>query len=42
MDECWQRPPPFFQPDPQRIAACFLHRDSPVLPTADVAEVFGR
>ena len=42
MDECWQRPPPFFQPDRQRIAACFLHRDSPVLPTADVAEVFGR
>ncbi|HEY3108821.1 MAG TPA: ABC transporter ATP-binding protein [Chloroflexota bacterium] len=40
MDVCWQRPPPLYLPDQQRVAACFLYRDSPVLSSADVAEVF--
>jgi hypothetical protein len=42
MDVCWQRPPPLYMPDGQRVAACFLYQDSPVLPSPDVAEVFDR
>jgi oligopeptide/dipeptide ABC transporter ATP-binding protein len=40
MDVCWQQPPPLYMPDEHRVAACFLYRDSPVLQSADVAEVF--
>jgi len=40
MERCWQSPPPLFVTDPHRAAACFLHSDAPVLPTADVASVF--
>src|SRR5437016_5903238 len=40
MERCWQSPPPLYLTDPHRAAACFLHGDAPVLPTADVASVF--
>jgi oligopeptide/dipeptide ABC transporter ATP-binding protein len=40
MDVCWQEQPPFYHPDEQRVAACFLHRDSPILDSANVAQVF--
>ena len=40
MEECWQAPPPKYMPDAQRLATCFLYRDAPVSPDADVASVF--
>src|SRR5262245_17245656 len=40
MSMCHETPPPLFMPDGQRAAACFLYRDMPVLPTADVAAVW--
>jgi peptide/nickel transport system ATP-binding protein len=40
MDMCWQSPPRLFMPDAHRAAACFLHRDAPVLDSPDVAHVF--
>ena len=40
MERCRQSPPPLFMTDPHRAAACFLHSEAPVLPTADVASVF--
>lgn len=42
MPICSESPPPLFMPDEQRAAACFLYRDAPVLPTADVAAVWER
>jgi oligopeptide/dipeptide ABC transporter ATP-binding protein len=42
MPICSESPPPLFMPDTQRAAACFLYRDAPVLPTADVAAVWER
>ncbi len=42
MPMCHDSPPPLFMPDGQRAAACFLYRDAPVLPTADVAAVWER
>jgi oligopeptide/dipeptide ABC transporter ATP-binding protein len=40
MDVCRRERPPLFMPDQHRVAACFLYRDSPVLESADVAQVF--
>lgn len=40
MEMCWQNPPPKYMPDSQRLATCFLYRDAPVSPDADVASVF--
>jgi oligopeptide/dipeptide ABC transporter ATP-binding protein len=40
MERCRESPPPLFMTDPHRAAACFLHSDATVLPTADVASVF--
>src|SRR5258708_6889660 len=40
MDVCWQQPPPLYQTDPHRVAACFLYRDSAVLGSTDVAQAF--
>ena len=40
MDICRESPPPLFVPDAHRAAACFLYRDAPVLPTADVASIW--
>ena len=40
MEECWQAAPPKYMPDAQRLATCFLYRDAPVSPAADVASVF--
>jgi peptide/nickel transport system ATP-binding protein len=42
MPICNESPPPLFMPDEHRAAACFLYRDAPVLPTADVAAVWER
>ena len=41
MDICWQQPPPLYQTDPHRVAACFLYKNSPVLESSDVAQAFG-
>jgi oligopeptide/dipeptide ABC transporter ATP-binding protein len=40
MEVCWQEVPPLYLPDSHRAVACFLHRDNPVLLSADVAQVF--
>jgi oligopeptide/dipeptide ABC transporter ATP-binding protein len=40
MERCRESSPPLFVTDPHRAAACFLHSDATVLPTADVASVF--
>lgn len=40
MEICWTRPPPLYMPDQHRVTTCFLYRDSPVLASKDVAEVF--
>jgi oligopeptide/dipeptide ABC transporter ATP-binding protein len=40
MDECWTKIPPNLVLAPDRLAACFLYRDRPVAPSADVATVF--
>ncbi len=40
MEICWQSPPPQYLPDSQRLATCFLYRNAPVSPEADVASVF--
>jgi peptide/nickel transport system ATP-binding protein len=42
MDGCWQDSPPLYRPDLQQVAACFLYRDSPVLETRDVGQVFAK
>ena len=40
MDTCRQAPPPLYQPDPARAAACFVYRDTgPELPLDRLAEV---
>jgi len=40
MDACWKTVPGLYTPDEDRAVACFLYRDSSVLESADVAEVF--
>jgi peptide/nickel transport system ATP-binding protein len=40
MDVCWQERPPLFVPDARRAVSCFLYRDSAVLTSDDVAQVF--
>jgi oligopeptide/dipeptide ABC transporter ATP-binding protein len=40
MDICWQQPPPLYLTAAHQAATCFLHRDCPVLESADVAQVF--
>ena len=40
MDACWEVVPNLYTPDEHRAVACFLYRDSPVLESGDVAEVF--
>src|SRR5438552_177609 len=40
MDICWQQPPPLYHTSPDRVAACFLYKDSAVLESTDVARAF--
>jgi oligopeptide/dipeptide ABC transporter ATP-binding protein len=40
MDVCWEQSPPLYRTDPQRVAACFLYQDSPVLASSDVTQAF--
>jgi len=40
MDVCWQQPPALYQTNPDRVAACFLYRDSPILTSSDVSQAF--
>jgi oligopeptide/dipeptide ABC transporter ATP-binding protein len=40
LEECWSEPPPKFRLDADRIATCFLHKQSPISPDADVAAAF--
>ena len=42
MAQCWREVPPLHQPDPDRVARCFLHQDQPLLENADVSETFAR
>ncbi len=42
MPICWESPPPLFQTDPQRAAACYLYQDSPRLNGDDAAKLFVR
>ena len=39
MDTCWNNVPPFYHVDPQRVASCFVYRDSPVLDAPRVSDV---
>jgi len=39
-ERCWTAPPPLYQTDAARAAACVLHDEHPVLATHDVTEVF--
>ncbi len=40
MDECWTTVPPLYRVDPDRAAACFLHREAPSLPSEGIGAVF--
>jgi peptide/nickel transport system ATP-binding protein len=40
MPMCWEGPPPLYQTDAHRVAACFLYRDAPALPTDQMGSVF--
>jgi peptide/nickel transport system ATP-binding protein len=40
MPMCWQSPPPLYRTDAHRVAACFLYRDAPTLPTDQMGSVF--
>jgi peptide/nickel transport system ATP-binding protein len=40
MEVCWTSRPGLYLPDENRTVTCFLYKDSPVLETADVADVF--
>ena len=40
MPQCAERVPPLFQTDPHRLAACFLHEESPAFQAEEMASVF--
>ncbi|MCY4410105.1 MAG: ABC transporter ATP-binding protein, partial [Caldilineaceae bacterium] len=40
MSKCAESTPPLFQTDPHRLAACYLHEESPSLPAEEMASVF--
>jgi oligopeptide/dipeptide ABC transporter ATP-binding protein len=40
MPICTQQLPPFYQPNPQRVAACYLYQDAPTLANAEMMQVF--
>jgi oligopeptide/dipeptide ABC transporter ATP-binding protein len=40
LDMCWDSKPGLYTPDDNRAVTCFLYRDSPVLESGDVSEVF--
>jgi len=42
MEQCWTNAPPKFRTDVDRLATCFLYRDSPVALSPDIAGVFVR
>jgi peptide/nickel transport system ATP-binding protein len=41
MERCWSAKPALYLPNPNRTASCFLYGDSPVMPTNDLAQLFG-
>ncbi|MFN8526494.1 MAG: ABC transporter ATP-binding protein [Chloroflexota bacterium] len=40
ISACLEARPPFFQTEPRRVAACFLHQDAPKLGYEDMERVF--
>lgn len=42
MDKCRQSPPPLYQVDGTRVAACYLYEDQPVLPGEDLGVLFAK
>jgi len=40
MEMCWSQRPAFYLPDGKRAVACFLYRDSSVLETSDLSQLF--
>ncbi len=40
METCWSEPPPFYLPDENRTAACFLYNTADVLDSSDPSDVF--
>ena len=40
MPQCAERLPPLFQTDPHRLAACYLHEESPAIQAEEMASVF--
>jgi hypothetical protein len=41
MDKCRQAPPPLFQLDAQRVAACYLYEDKAQVPGEALGSLFG-
>jgi peptide/nickel transport system ATP-binding protein len=41
MEECWTTVPPLFRLESDRAAACFLHREQPVLPATEIGALLG-
>jgi peptide/nickel transport system ATP-binding protein len=42
MEMCLAQPPPLYQTAPRRAAACYLHREAPVLPGEQLDDVFAK
>lgn len=42
FDRCWEELPPLYQLSDAQTAACFLHGESPQLPSAELSRVFHR
>ncbi len=40
MPVCFEQFPPLYQVDPDRAAACYLHRDAPAMKTEEMGNVF--
>lgn len=40
MPMCVQEEPPLYQTDPHRVSACYLYRESPVLPMDQMSSIF--
>jgi peptide/nickel transport system ATP-binding protein len=42
MEQCWSTLPPLFRTDDDRVAACYLHEQMPVLPSEAMGDVLHR
>jgi hypothetical protein len=42
MPVCVEQHPPLFQADPDRVVACFLHREAAVIGSDELSRVFSQ